>query len=253
MDFYATPVASPGEPSVKLTKEFCPKTQEEIEGMKTVPYRQAIGSLMFAAVCSRPDILFEVCKCAQFCENPGKAHWTRVKRIMRFIKGTLDWKITYSRTPDHLLGFCDSDWAGCLDTRRSTTGYIFTLAGAPIAWGSRRQKTVALSSTEAEYMAFGDAVKEALWLQTLLKNIGQQTECPIPIFTDNQGASALANNPIFQERTKHIDIRHHFVREIIEGKIQTLYIPSTEQPADLLTKTLDGKQISRCLESLKKR
>jgi hypothetical protein len=246
------PVASPGDHSLKLSTDHCPKTTEEKEEMKRIPYRQAIGSLMFAGVCTRPDILYEVCKCAQYSENPGRIHWTRVKRIMRYIKGTLDFKITYTKTTDQLLGFCDSDWAGCLDTRRSTTGYIFTLSGGPIAWGSRKQKTVALSSSEAEYMALGEAVKETLWLQALLKDIGQTVKPPTLLYVDNQGAIALAHNPIFHDRTKHIDAKHHFVREIIEnGQVKLLHISSTLQPADLLTKTLDGQQIERCFQNLK--
>lgn len=185
------PVASPGDTSQKLTKNLGPTSAQEREEMASVPYREAIGSLMFAMTCSRPDIAFEVGKVSQFAENPGKGHWIAVKRIMRYLKGTLDMKLTYGSGPTEdgpltLPGFCDSDHEGNLDTRRSTAGVVLLLNSGPVAWMSRRQQTVALSTTEAEYMAISEAVKEVIWARQLLMDIGLAQEGPTTIFTDDQ-------------------------------------------------------------------
>jgi hypothetical protein len=153
--------------------------------------------------------------------------------------------ITYKATSAELLGFCDSDYANDLDTRRSTTGYIFSLSGGAISWKSRRQPTVALSSTEAEYMAAADACKEALWLRRLLNEvqtgsgINSDFNKPQTIHIDNNSALDLAKNPKHHDRTKHIDIRYHFIREVIEnGQVALQYIPTRENVADIFTKPL---------------
>lgn len=253
-----TPAITPGDSSLKLTKAMSPATLEEKEEMRNIPYRQAVGSLMFAMVCSRPDIAFEVGRCAQFCDNPGKQHWTRVKRILRFLRGTTSRKLLYglsdsshTHPPLETIGYCDSDWGGCSDTRRSTTGFIFTLNGAPVSWSSKMQKTVALSSTEAEYMAASDSTKEAKWIRQLLLDLGYKLSSPTSIFSDNHGAILLSKNPGHHQRTKHIDIRHHFVRQEQEhGIIELKYIPTQDQPADMMTKSLVGPKLDACCQSI---
>jgi hypothetical protein len=152
--------------------------------------------------------------------------------------------LTYSRTGEqNLVGFADSDWGGDLTTRRSTTGYLFTLAGAAISWSSKRQPTVALSSTEAEYMSACSAAQETVYLRALLKDLGHPQNGPTVLHQDNQGAIAIGSDFISNRRTKHIDIKYHFIREKVEdGVIRLQYIPTAEMVADCLTKPV-GRQI----------
>jgi len=166
-----------------------------------------------------------------------------VKHVLSYLRGTLDVGITYGSVnakAANLIGYSDADWGGDVETRKSTGGYVFTLNGGPISWSSKRQSTVALSSTEAEYMAMTQAAKEAAWLRLLLTNLGiykgQET---IPIHVDNRSAIAMGINPEFHQRTKHIDIQYHYVRQEIEAKrISTPYIETSRMLADGLTKPL---------------
>ena len=169
------PVSTPLAPHFKLSASQCPKTEEEREYMSKVPYSNAVGSLMYAMVCTRPDISHTVGIVSRYMNNPGKEHWQAVKWILRYIQKTLDVGLIFEKDDmvgQHVVRYCDSDYAGDLDKRRSTTGYVFTLARAPVSWKSTLQSTVALSTTEAEYMAITEAVKEAIWLQGLLDDLG---------------------------------------------------------------------------------
>ncbi|KRX58463.1 Retrovirus-related Pol polyprotein from transposon TNT 1-94, partial [Trichinella sp. T9] len=247
-------VATPGDPSIKLSKDMAPSSDDERNQMQLIPYRAAVGSLIFLMNCTPPDISFEVSKVAQFAENPGISHWKAVKRIFRYIKGTEDLKLVYCsnlkndkigiplmENQHQLIAFCDSDWAGDADSRRSTVGYIMTFCNGPIAWSSRVQKTIALSTVEAEYMALTEGVKEVKWIRQLLMDLGRNQVTPTPLFSDNQGAAFSTKNPQHHRRTKHIDIRYHFIRtEQEQGVVSVEYIPSDKQPADMLTKALSG-------------
>ena len=169
------PVSTPLAPHFKLSASQCPKTEEEREYMSKVPYSNTVGSLMYAIVCTRPDISHAVGTVSRYMHNPGKEHWQVVKWILRYIQKTLDVGLIFEKdgmVGQHVVGYCDSDYAGDLDKRRSTTGYVFTLVKAPVSWKSTLQSTVALSTTEAEYMAITEAVKEAIWLQGLLDDLG---------------------------------------------------------------------------------
>src|SRR5271167_4009163 len=165
------PVKVPISIGVRLSAEQCPKTQEEEEDMSRVPYASAVGSLMYAMVCTRPDIAHAVGVLSRFMSKPGKEHWDAVKRVFRYLRGTSDYSLCYhcksSGAPHSVCihGFVDSDWAGDIDKRRSTSGYVFTMFGGAISWMSKRQPVVALSTTEAEYMAATHACKESIWLR----------------------------------------------------------------------------------------
>jgi hypothetical protein len=190
-------MSTPSDPAILLSKEMTSSRKEEDEGVR-FPYREAIGCLNYIAVISRPDITFAVNKCDKYCENPSPSHWSAVKRILRYLKGTLDVGISYGLSKDNeLIGFCDSDFAGDVDTRKSTTGFVFMLNGGPIAWSSTTQSTTALASTEAEYMALTDAMKEVLWLRWLLTFLGIEQETPTLVHVDNQGAIARLEIPSF--------------------------------------------------------
>ena len=176
-------------------------------------YREAIGSLMYAMTCSHPDIAFQVSRVASFSENPGREHWKRVKRILRYLRGTqLNWSLDVNLLTSSqdqvwkLTGYCDSDWGGDHDSRKSTSGYCFTLDGGPVSWSCQQQQTIALSWTEAEYLTAGQAVKEAKWLCQLLSDLGCPPDKPTSIYSENQGSILLSKNLSHDKRTKHIDV-----------------------------------------------
>lgn len=233
-------LAVPLDPSCRLTRDMGPHNTGEEEYMSRVPYRSAVGSLVYLVTCTRPDLAASVGIVSQFLERPGLNHWNAVKRIYRYLKGTMDTGLLLSGGTDfELRGYSDSDYAGDTDTRRSTTGYVFLLGGGAVSWRSKRQPTVALSTTEAEYMALAEAAREAIWLRLFLSELGFSQRSAITIFDDNQGAISLARNPVHHARTKHIDVRYHYVREqVAAGTINVLYCVTHDMVADILTKPL---------------
>jgi len=205
-------------------------------------YREAVGSLIYAMMCTRPDIAWIVTKLSQYLSRPFKEHWTAVKHVLRYLKSTLDYELYYSKCDDGLalIGYSDADWASCVDDRRSTTGYCFSLTrfGPLISWKSRKQPTVALSSCEAEYIALAATVQEGLHLVQLLNDVdGGHQYSPVTVYEDNQGAIALCQNPVNRQRSKHIDVRYHFIRrEVYASKVVVKYCPTSEMIADVMTK-----------------
>lgn len=175
---------------------------------------------------------------SQFNDCFGRPHWIVAKRVLRYLKKTADFRITYKYGGSDLQGFVDADWTGSVHDRKSFTGYAFTMNGGCVSWDSRKQRTVALSSTEAEYMALSEAAKEAVYLRCLVQELGINAD-NLTLSSDNLGAQMLASNPVFHARPKHIDIRHHFVRNIVEsGLVRLRYLASEEMPDDVLTKAL---------------
>lgn len=247
------PISTPLDTNQKLSREMEPQEQKEIDDMRKIPYKEAVGSLMHASQGTRPDLTYAVGLVSRFCQNPGKIHWSAVKRIFRYLKGTLAAKLEFSKTGNgNLEGYSDAGWANDNTDRRSVTGYAFTLQGAPISWQSRKQKTVALSTTEAEYMALSAAIQEALWLRKLAKELDPETVTKAMLIRcDNKGSIDLAKNSGYHQRTKHIDIRHNFVREHVEGgEIQLLYTPTEEMIADALTKAVPSPKLKFCTEAM---
>ena len=238
-------VSTPADPNVNLSS--IPDPSESTEVLQ-VPYKEAIGCLMFISHLTRPDITYAVNHAAKFCEKPRHIHWTAVKRILRYLRGTPDVGLIYQRQTSvpQLTGFCDADYAGDLDTRRSRSGYVFKFGSGIIAWSSQGQKCTAQSTTEAEYIAACMATKEAIWLRRLLHSIGYPQHVPTPLFGDNQSAIRLVKNPEYHKRTKHIDIQYHFIREKFEhGEIDISYISTDLQLADILTKALPRDKFER--------
>ncbi|KMQ88815.1 gag-pol polyprotein [Lasius niger] len=206
----AKPLATSLDKNSKSSKDMGPTTEEEIAEMKDIPYQSLIGSLMYLAVSTRPDISYAISVLSQFNMNPGKAHWSAAKRVLRYLKGTVNYGLVYTKMEVPLIGFVDADWGGNVDDRVSYTGFVFKLANAAITWEARKQKSIALSSTEAEYMALTEAAKETVYLRNLLEEmcyLKHQSE-PTTVYCDNQGAQKLMRNPMYHSRTKHIDIRH---------------------------------------------
>ena len=275
-----------------------------------IDYQRAIGSIMYAMLGTRPDLAFAVSTLSQHCINPNSQHAQAVQRVLRYLKKTLDYGITYGGIPNpaikeainqdkalHKLlkkdltgitafGFTDSDWAGDKSTRRSTSGYLYNLYEGAISWKSAKQPIVATSSTEAEYIACTEAAKEGLWLQRIMaeicgetaprtmdysheseihdliqtldlnsnsnsSNTNHQIHKPQIIFADNQGAIKLSKNPQHHNRTKHIDVKYHFVRESTQrGLIYLAYIPTGEMVADILTKSLPRDRHEKHMKSM---
>lgn len=234
------PVSTPFDSCQKLTKDMCPKSSDEAERMSKVPFRELVGGLQFLAQCTRPDVSFAVNAISSFNSNPGEAHWTAAKRILRYLKGTKDMKLVYdSDNVEQFHGYSDADWGNDSETRRSVTGYVFLHAGGAVAWSCRRQPTVALSTTEAEYMAIAAAGQEALWWRSFRAELsGVNTS--VQMNCDNRSAICLAEKEVgYSARTKHIDLRHHFIKEQLEQKTIVLqHVSSDQQLADALTKSV---------------
>jgi len=189
---------------------------------------------------------------SRFMANPGKAHWQALKWILRYIRGSLGRVLVYggarnSRRTIAIEGFVDSDYVGCLDSRKSLTGFVFTSLGTAISWKASLQKVVVLSITEAEYTALTEAVKESLWLEGIAKELKIQNEV-ITIHCDSQSAIDLSKNSVHHERTKHIDIKLHFVREVIgQGSVIVKKISTDHNPSDMITKVLPNSKFFHCL------
>ncbi|KAH9751503.1 hypothetical protein KPL71_014323 [Citrus sinensis] len=223
----------------KILRRFNINEAERNE-MSRVPYASAVGSLMFAMICTRPDIEQAVGAVSRYMTNPGGEYWIVVKRIMRYIRGTFDVALCYGGSEFTVKGYVDSDFAGDLDKRKSTTGYVFTLAGAAVSWVSKLQTVVALSTIEAEYMAATQVCKEAIWIQRLLEELVHKQE-KISVFCDSQSALHIARNPTFHSRTKYIGVQYHFVREVVEdGSVDLQKIHTKENLADVLTKPINA-------------
>jgi hypothetical protein len=261
------PISTPMEVKHGLCHSQSPVDRLGREAMRSTPYLSAVGGLMYAMTCTRPDLAYAVTTLSQFGNNPGSAHWTAVKRVLQYLNCTSDMGITYQAKPKHsnekavLYGYADADWASNPDNRRSITGFAFVLGGGIVSWSARRQPTVALSTVEAEYMAYCMAAKEAIWWRQLLSQlyywpINHSTKSlkQLPatiIFADNQGAIALAHNPEFHQRTKHISIIYHFIREkIITKELAIRYLSTQNMAADFLTKSLPRDGLNKCCSML---
>ena len=178
------------------------------------PYKEAIGSLMYLSTGTRPDITFAVYRASRYMEKPTKLHWDAVKRILKYIKGTHNLGFIFKATGDHQLhAYSDCDYAGEIEGWRSTSGYVVTWERNMLTWNSRRQSTVALSITDAEYITACKTSRVILWLKKLIKEVCDPEQEPSFLYLGNQSAIKLIKNPVVYRRTKHIDVKFHYVRE----------------------------------------
>jgi hypothetical protein len=217
--------------------------------MQQVPYLSAVGALMYLAVTTHPDIAYAVGVLARFSSNPGVAHWKAAKHLFRYLKGTIDLKLTYS--PDSsgelFTTFSDADHGGCRDSGRSTGGYLVKFGTGAISWRSKLQPFVALSTTEVEYIAAVEAGKEILWMHNMLKEFGYQLTSLSVLQIYNQSCISVAKNPEHHGRMKHLDLRFYWLRDTVEsGQIIPQYIPTAEMAADILTKALPRQKVEVC-------
>ena len=239
----AKPIKTPVNVNSKLLN-----ATEESELVDQSLYQSAVGSLLYLATRTRPDIAFAVNNVARFCSKPTKQHWMAVKRIFRYLRGTTCFGLLYSEgaETDALIGYSDADWGSDCNDCRSTTGYLFQIGGTAVTWKSQKQSCVALSTAEAEYMALSSTAQEAVWMRELNSDLGNQQSQPTLIFEDNQSAISMAKNPQFHGRSKHINIKYHFIREqVSDDKIRLKYCPTEDMLADLFTKGIGSEKFER--------
>lgn len=245
------PISTPFESNQKLTKGM--QSEEERISMKYKPYRELIGSLIYLANATRPDLAFAASALSRFCTNLEEIHWKLAKRVLRYLQHTIDYGITYIKDCKKMRAYVDSDWAGDIEDRKSCSENVIMLASDPISWESKKQKSVALSTMEAEYVALSEVCKEIVYLRRLLDHIGFKS-CVVDateIYCDNQSAIELNKNQVFHGRSKHIDIRYHFSREIRDKEeISVNYLPSEKMTADILTKPLTKAKHEECVRLL---
>lgn len=249
-----------GVKPMKVPLDPCKKLERECNNTATQVFRTEYlsknGSVNYLQTRTRWDLAFPVSYSSRFMANPNQGHLDAVHQVFSYINKDENRGLYFKNNGDNTIrGYVDSDWAGCKDTGRSTTGWVFTLAGSPISWCSQRQKTVATSSTEAEYVAASDACKEAIWLRGFYNELAPimelQDQKAIQLGIDNASALKLTKNPEFHGRTKHINVRHHFIRECVKrGDIEPYWISGKENPADLFTKPLPRPALENIVDKL---
>jgi len=244
------PISIPMDPNVRLSSAQSPSTTQDFAHMRDVPYHEAVGSLMYASLGTRPDIAYAVQTVSRFTSKPGLDHWEAVKRIFWYLKGTRELWLAYGSNKKDLLGYADADGSMAED-RHAISGYAFILHGSAVSWSVKRQEIISLSTTESEYVAATNAAKEALWLRSLLSQLFATDLEPTTLFSDNQSAIALTKDHQYHARTKHIDIRFHFIRWIVEnGSLRLVYCPTNDMVADVLTKALPLPKVKHFAKEL---
>jgi hypothetical protein len=223
-----------------------PTTSEETKLMKSIPYKSILGQILYICITSRPDIAAAVSQVGSFAHNPGPRHWEAILQILRYLKGTTRMQLTLGGKSSDITmqaiiptAYSDADWAGDPDKRRSRTGTLIMVNDSPVIWSSKLQATVALSSTEAEYLALSVTSREILWLRQFLAELGFNQELPSKIYEDNKSCQTIANSPKQHKGVKHVDIRYHFFKDHIAKKdIEIVKLPTDQMTADILTKQL---------------
>lgn len=249
----AVPVSVPMDPGLHLSRrDHSPRSDAERELMTRTPYRSLIGSLMYLAIGTRPDIAYAVLQLCKFLDSYGRVHWEAAKRVVRYLKGTRTFSLVLGG--DHtarLIAYTDSDLGSCVDSRRSVSGYCCSLGSGFITWSARQQKTIALSTCEAEYVAASEAGKEVAWLRMLLRELDFPQLSASPLMCDNNGAIILTEDSSFHARVKHIDMAHHSIRErVTRRQLKLHYVRSKDNIADIFTKALPRKDFDRLRSSL---
>ncbi|XP_061989507.1 uncharacterized mitochondrial protein AtMg00810-like [Rosa rugosa] len=233
---HANPVVTPCITCLKLSKNG------EGKSVNSTMFRSLVDNLMYL-IATRPDIMYAVSLVSRFMEKPYANHWEAAKRFLRYVIGTIDYGIFYqANVPVNLVGYTDSDLAGSIDDNKSTSGYVFSLRSGAISWSSKKQPIVALSTTEAEYIAGAYAGCQVLWLRGVMESLQHNQSTPTTLFCNNSSTISVAKDPVLHGRTKHIRMRYHFVRELVNrGVIEVKYCKTDDQMADVFTKALGGQ------------
>ena len=245
------PVTTPMLPGLRLSAADAPQSEAEREKMRSVPYGNAVGALLYLATTTRPDISFAVSCLCRFIANPGPKHWKAVQHLFRYLQGTKDLKLVYQgdlhASQDIFSAYSDADHAGNPDNGRSTSGYVLTIAGGAVSWSSRLQSLTALSTTEAEYVAAVEAGKEVVWMRQLLQEFGYVLPGASVLHMDNQSAISVTKDPDHHGRMKHLDLRFYWLRDQVKGQqLVPHFIGTRDMPADIFTKALPREQMVRC-------
>ena len=235
-------VGTPVDDSTKLVK-----VTNNDETVDQQLYQSAIGSLLYLSVSARPGITYAVNTLVRFSSEPIKQHWTAVKYGMWYLKGTVNHGIHYSKKGlQECICYSDADWAGDIDDRRSTSGYLFQINGGAATWNSKKQSRVVLLTAEAEYIALASTVQEAVWMRQLITELGSSPETATVIYEDNQSAISMTKNPQYHGKAKHIAIKYHFIREQVSDETMKLqYCPTEEMVADMFTKGLSCERFCK--------
>ena len=229
------PVMTPLLVNEKLVKE------DGSGDADTAQYKNLVGSLLYLTT-TRPDIMYASGLLSRFMHQPSKTHFGVAKRVLRYVQGTKNYGIMFERNEREdveLFGFCDSDWAGSMDDMKSTSGYCFTLGTGIFSWASKKQERVAHSSAEAEYVSASEATKQVVWLRKILGDMGEKQDMATVLFCDNKSAIAMSKNSVFHSRTKHIKLKHHYIKEVVEDEeVMIKHVKTGDQLADIFTKAL---------------
>ena len=242
----------PCDSNTKLSLQQQPQNAKDQKQMKAYPYRQLIGSLLYL-LGTRPELYFIIISLSKFVNNPGWLHWLAALRVLYYVSNTPLFGLFIKVGQCFKLSvYVDSDHASDVDDRKSMSGYIIYLGSTPIVWRSKKQKCKpSESSTEAEYVAFNACINEVVWIIAFLSELGFSIPTPVPVYYDNSSAKDLAHNPVHHERTKHIDIRYHRIREfILDGTISLYYVPTQDNPADIFTKSVTVSVFKRLIRKI---
>jgi hypothetical protein len=249
-----SPVSTPLDPGTRLDLSQCPQTPEDVEFMRDKPYVSAVGALMYLAIATRPDIAHAVGVLCRFMANPGPAHWKAAKHLFRYLRGTTDQRLTYAPDPSSqelFTTYSDADHGGNPDNGRSTSGFVVKMGTGAVSWMSRLQSVVALSTTEAEFIAAVSAGQEIVWMRSFLSELGYSMRGPSLLLVDNQSVIQVAKNPEHHGRMKHLDLRFFWLRDSVNsGIIAIRYVPTADQAADLLTKALARVKVAAAVPQL---
>ena len=256
----SSPKATPMSHSARLTAtdphDDTPIPRFEISPGIMVTYPQIVGSLMYAMMGTRPDLAYTVGVLGRYAANPKRCHWNAAKRVLRYLRGTSSYGLTYEGSKVSLdmdfHGFSDADWSGDSDTSRSTSGFVFISNGAAIGWSSKRQSMVALSTTESEYIGLSLAGQHLMWLRTFFSELGHPQMQPTPLYCDNEAAIILSKDAQFRSRTKHIDRKYHFIRDDIVAKKRAVifHVSTHDQVADIMTKALSEEKHNKFVKCM---
>jgi len=242
-EFETKNYATPMEKDLKLRKfEAASMSVSQREYVERFPYQNIVGALLYLSINTRPDISYAVGVLARFSKNPNFRACKALLRVLVYLRGTAERGIRFTGDDLNVHAYSDADWAGDLDSRRSTTGYVVYAAGGPIAWQSKLQTTIAVSTMEAEYMAAFGAIQELIWTKGVMDELGFEVVGPMILHMDSKSAMALAKNPTHHKRSKHIDIKYHWLREHIyeNGTVDLEHCATGDMVADVMTKALDG-------------
>ena len=243
----------PTRHGIVFSKEQCPTTPQEEEDMRRVPYSSVVGSLNYSMLCTRPDICYAIGIVSHYQSNPGLVHWIAVKHILKYLRRMRNYMLIYSGADLNPIGYTDSDFMSDKDSRKSTSGSVFTLGGGAVVWRSVKQSSIADSTMEAEYIAACEAAKEAVWLKKFFTDLEvvPNMDKPIVLYCDNSGAVANSKEPRCHKRGKHIERKYHLIREIVHrGDVAVMKIASQDNLADSFTKTLPAKSFEGHLSGM---